>query len=227
MAIINHSHKFIFVHIPKTAGTSLTSALARYTHYCDLEIGGTAFGEQIQPAYRKRFGLSKHSTAKEIRNLVGTVAWAQAFTFSFVRNPFSRCLSTYHFLRKWDAPNSEISKKIRNFSSFDDYVLSDIWQETNGPDELFRPQLYWLRANTHSNTLLVDFVGQVERINDDVTTLLNAIGIPENKRPNTLPQLNSSQPSALTDIKNAVVVDKIVAKYRSDFDAFGYSDSPY
>ncbi|MBT9097362.1 sulfotransferase family 2 domain-containing protein [Methylovulum psychrotolerans] len=227
MAIINHSHKFIFVHIPKTAGTSLTSALEKYTHYCDLEIGGTAFGEQIQSPYRKRFGLAKHSTAKEIRNVLGTVAWAQTFSFSFVRNPFSRCLSTYHFLRKWDAPNSEISRKIRGFNSFDDYVLSDIWQETNGPDELFRPQIYWLRANINTNSLLVDFVGQVERINEDFATILHSIGIPESKRPSTLPKLNSSQPSALTDIKNQAVIDKIITKYRADFETFGYPYSPY
>ncbi|MDD5273139.1 MAG: sulfotransferase family 2 domain-containing protein [Methylovulum sp.] len=227
MAIINHSYKFIFVHVPKTAGTSLTSALEKYTHYCDLEIGGTVFGEQIQPAYRKRFGLAKHSPAAEIRNMIGTVAWAQAFTFSFVRNPFSRCLSTYHFLRKWEGHNPELSNKIKKFNSFDEYVLSDIWQDTNGPDEIFRPQIYWLRGKINTNAILVDFVGHVERIDEDFSYILNAIGIPKHKHPTSLPKLNSSQASSIADIKNDAVIEKIVAKYRADFETFNYPCSPY
>jgi len=84
MAIINHSFNFVFVHVPKAAGTSVTSILSKYTNYCDLEIGATEFGEYIQPAYKKRFGLAKHSPARDIRNLVGAVAWSKFFTFSFV-----------------------------------------------------------------------------------------------------------------------------------------------
>ncbi|HAS51979.1 MAG TPA: hypothetical protein DCS21_09670, partial [Gammaproteobacteria bacterium] len=30
---------------------------------------------------------------------MGIVDWSRYFTFAFVRNPFTRCLSTYHFLR--------------------------------------------------------------------------------------------------------------------------------
>ena len=47
MAIINQSKKFIFVHVPKAAGTSVTSAFSKYTSYQDLEIGGAKFGESI------------------------------------------------------------------------------------------------------------------------------------------------------------------------------------
>ena len=64
MTIINNSYKFIFGHIPKAAGTTITNQLSAYTNYCDLEIGGTCFGEKIQPAYKKRFNISKHSFEK-------------------------------------------------------------------------------------------------------------------------------------------------------------------
>jgi hypothetical protein len=224
MAIINNSHQFIFIHVPKAAGTSLTNALRPYTNYCDLEIGGTEFGEQIQPAYRRRFGLAKHSTAMDIRHIVGTIKWSQMYSFSFVRNPFSRCLSTYYFLRKWQGLNADFAKKIKSFNSFDEYVLSDIWQESNGPDEIFRPQIHWLRAKPNNNQLLVDFVGHIETIETDFAIVLNSIGIAANKQKTlVLPQLNRSQQSSLSDIKNPLVIDKIINKYRIDFETFDYS----
>lgn len=224
MAIINNSFKFIFVHVPKAAGTSLTTALQSYTNYCDLEIGGTQFGEQIQPAYRKRFGLSKHSTAAEIHHIVGAVMWSQSFSFAFVRNPFTRCLSTYHFLRKWEGLNPEFANKIRNFTSFDDYVLSDIWQESNGPDEIFRPQIHWLRTKATSVDLLVDFVGHIENIEEDFTHIINVIGISKEKQHKMLlPKLNRSELSSLGDINNKTVIKKIINKYKIDFETFGYS----
>ncbi|MFZ2724763.1 MAG: sulfotransferase family protein [Methylococcaceae bacterium] len=227
MAIINNSFKFIFVHVPKAAGTSLTTALQSYTNYCDLEIGGTQFGEQIQAAYRRRFGLSKHSTAAEINHIVGAVVWSQSFSFAFVRNPFSRCLSTYHFLRKWEGLNPEFAKRINSFTSFEEYVLSDIWQETNGPDEIFRPQIHWLRTKINSTDILVDFVGHIETIDEDFAHIVNVIGAPKDKQQRIqLPKLNRSEANAFSDIKNDAVIEKIINKYKIDFEVFGYSQQP-
>ena len=48
--IISNSHKFIFVHVMKTAGTSVSAALDPWLRWNDIAIGGTRFGEQIQPA---------------------------------------------------------------------------------------------------------------------------------------------------------------------------------
>ena len=69
--IVNHSHKFIFVHVPKAAGTSVSELFSKFSAYSDLEVGGTELGEALQNAYKCRFGLTKHSTAEEIRAVVG------------------------------------------------------------------------------------------------------------------------------------------------------------
>lgn len=227
MAIINNSFKFIFVHVPKAAGTSLTSVLSPYTNYCDLEIGGTHFGEQIQPAYKKRFGLTKHSTASEIHSVVGAVTWSQYFSFAFVRNPFSRCLSTYHFLKKWEGLSEDYAKKINQFKDFDEYVLSDTWAESNGPDDIFRPQMHWLKSFS-KNEVLVNFVGRVERINEDMKYIAEVIGHPKMKNDLTsIPQLNPSKSIPITEISKTAVIEKIVQKYRIDFETFAYPTDPH
>ena len=45
--IISNSHKFIFVHILKTAGTSICAALDPTLRWNDVILGGTGFGEKM------------------------------------------------------------------------------------------------------------------------------------------------------------------------------------
>lgn len=227
MSIINNSYKFIFVHVPKAAGTSVTNALSVLTNYCDLEIGGTHFGERVQGAYRERFGLAKHSTATEIRNVVGTVLWSRYVTFSFVRNPFTRCLSTYHFLRKWEGGNPELRQQIQSFETFDDYVLSKVWDESNGPDQIFRPQAHWLRSPAGANSLLVNYLGKLETLESDLQTVLHMIDAPKKVIENLkLLHLNKSQEKVELISKNTRVVEKIIKRYAIDFELFKYTTNP-
>lgn len=227
MSIINSSHKFIFVHVPKAAGTSITSVMSQLTNYCDLEIGGTHFGELVQPAYQRRFGLRKHSTAAELKAVVGDVKWSKYFSFSFVRNPFLRALSTFHFLRNWEGFTGPLSERIRDFSTFEEYVLSDCWDQHNGPDDIFRPQIYWLRSSAHTTDLAVDFVGRVESIDEDLKYVIDNVA-PRKIAMKELevPIRNASKRATRQEFNNSLVVRKIIAKYRVDFDLFGYSYEP-
>jgi len=226
MCIINNSYRFIFVHVPKAAGTSVTSALSPLTSYCDLEIGGTTFGEAIQPAYLKRFDLSKHSPAAEIRALVGAVTWSRYFTFAFVRNPFERCLSTYSFLRQWKGPSSNFYQRMCAFESFDDFVLSDVMDHTDGPDFIFRPQIYWLRAQ-NSHQLLTSFVGKVETLQADLEQIFMNIDVPRHKIPQEpVGRLNSTGIDNRFTSTNPAVIQKLVDKYHLDFEHLGYSKKP-
>ena len=224
MTIINNTYRFICVHVPKAGGTSVTSALSALTNYCDQEIGATVFGEKIQSAYRDRFGLAKHSTATEIRNLVGAVTWSRYFTFGFVRNPFTRALSTFHFLRKWEGPNNDFFERMRAFASFDEYVLSDIWDQGHGPDQIFRPQAYWLRS-PQGNRPLTAYIGRLETIGEDLRRVLEIVDAPRQAIadvvvPHTNRSVAAGDPADVT--ADARVIAKIIERYRVDFEMFGY-----
>jgi hypothetical protein len=71
--MISHEHKFIFVHVPKTGGTSIESL---------LDLSG-----------------AKHNTARQYRNFFPDV-WKRYFSFAFVRNPWDRVLSFYMFRKQ-------------------------------------------------------------------------------------------------------------------------------
>lgn len=222
MAIINSSHNFVFVHIPKAAGTSVSRYFSRFSHYCDLEIGGTDFGESIQTPYQRRFGLSKHSPASAIRNTMGVIAWSKAFTFCFVRNPYSRLLSTYNFLCEWPGCPEELQRTLLSFDSLDDYVLSGIWQERRGPDGIFLPQTQWTSEPSSPRRLLVDYVAKVESIEEELGRLARAIGLKEEAETVAAPMLNRSEPRYRLEDLSGRAVDLIDAHYRLDFEIFDY-----
>jgi len=166
--IISHSKKFIFVHIQKTAGTTITIYLDQYLSYKDLVIGSTEFGEKIQPLYRKRFNLHKHSYAQNIKNITGDQTWNDYFTFSLVRNPWDRMVSLYNWCRKgkFDYPICQEAIQAANFSQF---IRGECFKS--------QPQQVEYLIN-QENEMIVDFVGKQESIQEDFNYICQKLKLP-------------------------------------------------
>lgn len=225
MSIVNRSHGFIFIHVPKAAGTSVTRVLSSFTQVGDAEVGGSEFGEAVAEPYRTRFGISKHSTAREIREIVGDVVWSTSFTFGFVRNPYERAFSTYRFLkdrfRAWKG-----SEVMDGFHSFETFVSSAFFY-SEGPDRLLRPQVFWLRDSDVDAAPCVDFVGRVESINEDMGVVLErCVGRSQRPAspPQTIPRVNAAAPadSWRAAYREETTQRLVYERYAIDFHCFGY-----
>ena len=115
--IISPARNYIFVHIPKTGGTSLALALEGRAAADDILIGDTPKARKrrrrlkgVQAAGR----LWKHSTLADIDGLVSREFVAGAFTFAMVRNPWDRMVSYYHWLRgqSFDHPAVQLAAEL-------------------------------------------------------------------------------------------------------------------
>ena len=74
--IISHPNKFIFLHLPKNAGTSIEGSLTGANDWKTAD---------------------KHLTATESIEKFGQDVWREYFTFCFVRNPWDRLVSQFRF----------------------------------------------------------------------------------------------------------------------------------
>ncbi|NNK79073.1 MAG: sulfotransferase family 2 domain-containing protein [Litoreibacter sp.] len=120
--IISRGRQFIFVHIPKTGGTSLALALEARAMKDDIMLGDTPKATRRRRRVRdvKSSGrLWKHAALRDIRGLVTDEEIASFKVFTMVRNPWDRIVSYYHWLRgqSFDHPAVQLAK-ASNFSSF-------------------------------------------------------------------------------------------------------------
>ena len=120
--IISPGRRYIFVHIPKTGGTSLAHALESRAKKDDILIGDT---EKARRRRRRVQGLQgagrlwKHSTLADIAGVVSDKDTSDWFCFTLVRNPWDRMVSYYHWLQTqgFDHPAVDLAKSL-SFSEF-------------------------------------------------------------------------------------------------------------
>ncbi|MFC1772629.1 sulfotransferase family 2 domain-containing protein [Pseudomonadota bacterium] len=146
-------HRCIFIHIPKCAGVSIAQSL---------------FGNQG----------AGHYSASQYREFFGDATYDDYFTFAFVRNPWDRLASAYHFLRRGGFNDADLrwaSRHLQHYVSFDNFVKNWVTPEHVRSWVHFEPQCdYLCKAD---GTLDVDFIGRFERLEPDFQALCNKLGI--------------------------------------------------
>lgn len=87
--IVSHKHRFIFVHLGRTAGRSLTAALAPHCGKDDIVTpAGHGTG-------RNHAGFERHFSAQQIRDAIGRETFEAYFKFAIERNPWEKIVSRY------------------------------------------------------------------------------------------------------------------------------------
>jgi hypothetical protein len=98
---ISHRHRAIFVHIPKTGGTSIEAVLGMHGDRTD--VGVVPYTDQA-PDRKNFFGRQlQHLTGERLKvELNDETVFSTYFKFSVVRNPWDRLVSTCAWMgRKW------------------------------------------------------------------------------------------------------------------------------
>lgn len=227
--MISHSHKVIFVHVPKVAGQSI--------EHMFLQALGLDWEHRESLLLRKKksneVGPERlaHLTAEEYVSLgyIDKALFEDYFKFSFVRNPYQRAFSFYNFLGY---------ARIISFRTFVKKVLP---QKLKEDDFFFRSQYDYLFSK--EGTLLVDYVGRLEQIKSDIEKVkdrsgLQGISLPHANKskgewrravrlllnnPSLAAQLNFfNNKKSFEGIVDAELKSLIAEMYTKDFEAFDY-----
>ena len=224
--IISESHQFIFVHNPKVAGTSIKEIFRPFAwqnrshvkYFFGTNRLGTKYREQLLPDFILQhwtdaaiYSLWSHEPLTRARKLLPSTLFENYYKFGFVRNPWDRELSHYHFILNWH--DHRFHHQVAALEDFNDYVSWLIDHQ----DQFYSPQSRYL-ADDQGN-VLADYVGRFEHLSEDVYAICEAIGI---DKP-VIPHANKTDHSHYLEYYNDRSIDLISQLYADDIRIFRYT----
>jgi hypothetical protein len=196
--VVCHIRKIIFIHIPKTAGSSIEHLLRDEGNY-ELDFIGVRNGRSTH----HYMGIELKMILKEL--------YPAYYKFSFVRNPYDRLISEYFWCRIKDVGH----KFNKTFDEFLDYVEDVIKNKKFFKpieNDHFIPQYSFLFFN---NKLIVNNIFKYEDIETVVPLIRKRLKIKT-----VLQHLNKSNKNEITLTNEQK--DRIYNLYKIDFQTFNY-----
>ncbi|MCW5515598.1 sulfotransferase family protein [Muriicola sp. Z0-33] len=208
--IISHGKKFIFIHNYKVAGTSMRQALKSHNDQSFLKCSLDSKFKFLLGSYPKIYSsqFDGHSTALEIKNKIPAEVFDSYYKFGFVRNPWDWQVSLYTYMLK--SPNHYQHELITSLGSFEKYLDWRIHNELRLQKRFFYDE---------QNNCLVDFIGKMEQLNEDLDTIGRKLGITID-----LPHLKKSRKNnSFSQHYTERTIDLVNEAFAEDIKTFGYT----
>ena len=199
--MISSQNRFLFVHIPKTAGNSIQSVLRDYSEDQLVALRKEQDGIERFGLRNPKYKIKKHSTLSEYREALGAEQFRSFYKFTCVRNPWDRMVSYYftptQSLETWNRKkfHDMISKAV----SVADYLRLD--------DEEQDPF-----AN-------VDCIMRFENLIDDFRTVCSRLEISTA----TLPRYNRSTREPYSKYYDDELRELVRTRFAAEIERFGYT----
>jgi len=193
--MISHKHQFIFIHIPKTGGSSVEAALQDPS--CDW----------LANQWDKRVPHTtlNHLTLQEMIDygFLDIETASTYFKFCFVRNPWDRAVSEVCYLPQVFA-GENVPEKLENLLTYEKY------------GNHVRPQIDFI---DNSHNLEVDFIGRFERLEEDLNFIWSILGVSQKPIPHNL----KTNHEPYWTYYNEGLCRRMSEKYEQDILRFDYS----
>ena len=219
--LISHSHRFIFVHVAKSAGLSLRDALCDYVEepeHFRIQRQAKLVNGKPNTLYAMWKEALIHPTAVQIRKELGESPFDSYFKFAFVRNPWDLQVSMYHFiLKETGHRHHQTVKAMANFADYLEWVVATPKPFAKGATKFQKDMLC-----DHQGRVLVDFVGRYETLGTDFEYLCQRLGI----RASML-HLNQSYHRDYRCYYDKKTQDLVADFFKEDIALFGYNFDSY
>ena len=175
--LISHDKRFVFVHIYKTAGTSVRDIFLPYARLLDRMAYDYKFSKKLYGKIIKMMkwhddgmkqftGFHKHAKAFEVKEKLGNRKFDSYYKFTFVRNPFDFLVSLYFYIlqSRYHRLHSVVVKM-----SFLEFLR---WHIATNPSR----QLDFI-VDPSNGKRLIDYIGRFETLAQDITIIQENVGI--------------------------------------------------
>lgn len=223
--LISTRHRFLFVHVPKTAGTSIAEALAPHA-----EARPFTPRAAIRRALPLRQDVATawfqmHDPASLIRARLGAEAFDGLLSFAVVRDPFGHAVSHYRFLKRY--PYRAYREKARRLG-FEEFLR---WR-AGARLHPFRTRVsLFARMSDQAryvvdarDRVLVDRVLRMDRLGTEFPALCRELGLPE--LPLGRERASDAGDAGPSPELTPEAVRLIRQIYARDFDLFGFAPTP-
>jgi hypothetical protein len=245
MCSINHNLKAIYIHVPKTGGLYVEHILMRYYGFSrDYSIKcdnyGFVYSNNMFHFPSENRGVLKYYTNSKYINQKYQMTekmWNEYTKFTFVRNPYTKIISAYEFLKDTSKNYNKDDYNQIEFPSFLEFIKI----QTNGLDqrlyknniELYCYHYYhtfitqYEHLLNNENQIQIDYIGKFENLNEDLIDILSKIGVTNpTKHLNEIrndTKFNVSKKKNVSNYIDEEMLYFINDYYNTDFETFGYS----
>ena len=214
--LLSLRYQFLFVHIPKTGGTSIRVALRRYKWKDPYRIPFFFLSRLSSlTGHRLACKLPRHAKAIAAYEMLPRDLYQKLFKFAFVRNPWDLQVSSFHHIRR-ERPH--LLKGVTDFESFLRMKLGRGRDYVYHFDVSIERQSDYI-VDMHRN-LIVDFVGRYENFDSDFEEACKKIGILCPRLPR---RRQATDRSDYRKYYHNATAQLIADHFKSDIEMFGYS----
>jgi len=204
--LISDEKKFVYIHVPKTGGTSVSAALQRWSLPRNRARSASWLRWVGLPKDHRRFRFEKHGSLASVERVLPPELFRSYFKFSIVRNPWERLVSDYCAVLQ-DA-STRRHARVRRLNGFDEYLRREAPRALRSQFELLADS---------SGALGLDFVARFESLEQGFRSICQRLGIEAE-----LPHENRHDHGDYRCYYDAAARDFVRARWARDVEAFGY-----
>jgi hypothetical protein len=220
----------IFVHPLSIAPQKLSKRLEQSAIICDStkprvliavpKTAGTSISQSLFPRFKYR---NHHPTASAYKMVLGDELFTRCFKMAFVREPYSRLQSAFHYLKSKQCNLHDMQfaqTALAPFKTFEQFVEHYLDERSIHSWMHFVPQYKYLCDQ--NGYLLVDFLGKYECLAIDYAKVCDILGTKANLQNHNRGAASST---IMAEANKDALKNKVYTLYRADYEMFGYNVS--
>ncbi len=213
--LLSVKYNFLFVHIAKTGGTSIRAALSPLRWRDPLYLPQfIASRLSHMTGHRIASKLPRHARIIAAKEMLPQELFDKLFKFAFVRNPWDLQVSSWHHLKR-ERPH--LVEHLDDFESFIRWKLDPERPYQYHIDTSIEFQTDYLKDL--DGTILVDFIGKYENLQEDYLEACRRIGI---KAPSLPHKRQAKDRRDYREYYSDETAEIIAEFFKSDIENFGY-----